>query len=276
VDIIKASGEKEKFQEEKLYRSLKNSGIQPALAGKVMKEVKKKIYSGIPSAKIHGYTACYLNRENPAFAARYNLKRAIMDLGPTGYPFEKYVAEIFNAYGYRTRVGQVVRGNCVSHEVDVVAEKENRHFMVECKYHNGGGIRSDVKVALYVYARFLDIKKVWEKFPRHKNFFHQAWLVTNTKCTSQAIRYAKCVGLKIISWHYPKNESLEYIIEKKALYPITTLPNLSWRVKESLVANNIVLVEDLARRPIGEIIKLTGFKEPLAQKLQSQARNLCV
>lgn len=275
MDIIKASGQKEVFREEKIYRSLRRAGAEPAVAQRVLMEVSQKTYHGIPSEKIHQHASACLKRENPVLAARYNLKRAIMELGPSGFPFEKYVAEILKAYGYRTQVGQFVRGGCVSHEVDVVAEKENRHFMVECKYHNSGGIRSDVKVALYVNARFLDIKKVWEKFPDHKNFFHQAWLVTNTKCTSQAVRYANCAGLKIVSWHYPKNESLEYLIEQKGLYPITVLPYLSWRIKESLVAGNIVLVGDFARRPIGEITRLTGFREPLVQKLQDQAKSLC-
>ena len=111
-----------------------------------------------------------------------------MGLGPTGFPFEKYIAEILKEYGYATKVGEVVKGYCVSHEVDVIAQKGKECFMIECKYHNKRGRRLDVKVAMYIYARFLDIKRAQEKIKEHKKHFHQAWLVTNTKCTREAIR----------------------------------------------------------------------------------------
>lgn len=275
MDIIKASGEKQKFSREKLYRSLKRAGAQPKLAEEVSKEVAKSVYPEISSEKVLEQALCCLRKENPILAARYNLKRAIMELGPTGYPFEKYVAEILKEYGFTTKVGQIVKGHCVNHEIDVIAQKGKKHFMIECKYHNSRGARSDVKVVMYTYARFLDIKKVWEKIPGHQYFVHRAWLVTNTKCTSQAIRYARCVGLKIISWRYPKNESLEYLIEKKGLYPITVLPSLKRQTKETLSQINFILVKDLLKYPLENLVQTTGFSPRVAKNLQEQARKLC-
>lgn len=275
MDIIKASGEKEKFNKEKLYRSIKRAGVKPKLAGRVCQSVVKKVRPGMNSGEILDQATNYLKKENPILAARYNLKRAIMELGPTGFPFEKYIAEILKEYGYSVKVGRRVRGHCVNHEVDVVARKEKKHFMIECKYHNSRGVRSDVKIALYVYARFLDVKKAWGKIPGHKHFFHQVWLVTNTRCTSEAIRYARCVGLKIISWRYPRNESLEYLIEKKGLYPMTILPSLTKYAKEMLAQKRAILAKDLLKYSVDDLVRLVGLQPKIAKKLQEEARELC-
>ena len=279
MDIIKASGEKEKFNKKKLEQSLKRAGAESVLAKKVSKEISKKVSAGISSEKILNQTTSYLKKENPILAARYNLKRAIMELGPTGFPFEKYIAEILKAYGYKTKVGKIVKGHCLSHEIDVIAQassgQKKEHFIIECKYHNKRGRRSDLKVALYIYARFLDIKKVWKKIPGHHQFFHQAWLVTNTKCTSQAIRYARCVGLKIVSWRYPKDESLEYLIEKKGLYPITVLPSLNRYVRDIMAENKIMLAKDLLKYSLNDLVGLTALKPKVVRKLQLEAKELC-
>lgn len=275
MEIVKASGEREPFKKEKLLRSLKKAGVNSVLAEKIVTDTAKNIYSGISSGEILSQVTNFLKRENPIFASRYNLKRAIGELGPTGFPFEKYVARIFKEYGYSVKVGRIIQGYCVSHEIDVIAQKDSRHFMIECKYHNSGGIKSDVKTAMYTFARFLDVKKSWEKTPGHHNFFHQAWLVTNTKCTSQAVRYANCSGLKIISWRYPKDQSLEYLIENKRLYPITIL-YVPRHLRERMAQKNMILVKDLLRYPVGSLSRTLGIKENFAEKLQKEAKILCL
>lgn len=265
MEIIKAAGGKQKFSKDKLYRSLKRAGVQSGLAKKVSERVGKNVYSGMGSGKILDQAVSYLRKESPALAARYNLKKAIMTLGPTGFPFERYIAEILKEYGYRVRVGKVVWGRCISHEIDVTAQKGKNRFMIECKYHNSRGNRSDSKVAMYTLARFLDLK----------DRFQQAWLVTNTKCTSQAIRYAKCAGLKIIGWRYPKGESLEYLIENKGLYPITVLPSLNRYAKERFAQKKIMMAKDLLRLPVSFLVSRVGIKAGLAARLKKEAEQLC-
>ncbi|MDO8601185.1 MAG: restriction endonuclease [bacterium] len=265
MDIIKASGISQRFSAEKLYSSIKRAGVKPSLAEEISKTVAKGIKAGADTGEILSQTLSSLKKENPILAAKYNLKKAIMELGPAGFTFEKYVAEIFKEYGYTVSTNEQARGRCVSHEIDVVAQKEGQRIMIECKYHNERGIRSDTKVALYTFARFLDVK----------NNFNQAWLVTNTKCTNQAILYARCAGLKIISWRYPRNESLEYLIEKKKLYPITSLPLLSKYAREKLVERQILLAKDLLKYSLDSLARMTGLELNIAEKLQAQAKELC-
>ncbi len=276
MDIIKASGEKEKFSKEKIYSSLKRVGVQPKLAQEVCQEVARTIVPGDSSGKILSQVTQCLRRENPILAARYNLKRAIMKLGPAGFLFEKYVSEILRGYGYNTKIGRIVRGYCVRHEIDVIAQKGKKHFMVECKYHNSRGSRSDIKVALYTFARFLDIKKAWEKIREKGQHFHQAWLVTNTRCTSEAIGYARCVGLKIIGWHYPRDESLEYLIEKKGLYPITILPSLTKYARQRLAEKKLMLAKDILKYSLYDLVQIIGLQPRAVKKLQKEARELCI
>lgn len=274
VEVIKASGEKEDFNKEKLYRSFKRAGVNPKLAEELYREVVKKVRPGISTQDILGSIIRYLNKKHPTLAIRYNLKKAIMELGPTGFPFEKYIARVLEEYGFNTKTNQIIMGHCVKHEIDVIAENEKERIMVECKFHNSRGVRSDLKVSLYVQARFLDVRRNWDKNNKRKINFDQAWLVTNTHCTSEAVRYATCVGLNIISWRYPANKSLEYLIENKKLYPITVLPSLSKHIKKRLAGKEIMLAKDLLDYSVNDLFHQFGLKPSIAGRLRDEARGL--
>lgn len=273
--ITKARGEEELFSEEKIVSSLMRAGASRTLADGTARRVRKKARSGISSDEIYDHVLRRLQKEKPVVAVRYSLKRALMKLGPAGFMFEKYVAAILKEHGYSVEVGKIVEGYCVSHEVDVVAQKEDRHFMIECKYHNRPGIRSDVKVTLYVYGRFLDVERIWREKPGHEQKFHQAWLVTNTKVTSEAITYGRCVGLHVVAWRYPRGQSLENLIEEKKLYPVTILPSLIRQVREKLAVEGIVLARDVLSYSVQDLVRLTKVQPHLIQRLQEEARQLC-
>lgn len=244
IQVRKTSGDLEPFSESKVVRSLQKAGADQALINKVLVDVKKELYDGIPTRKIYSHIFEFLRKENSPFLGKFNLKKAIMELGPTGFPFEKFIGAILAHYGYKVETGVNILGRCVNHEVDVVAEKDNQHFMIECKFHNEPRTRSDVKVALYVKARFDDIEASWkEKADQTK--FHQAWLVTNTKFTSDAIQYGECVGMKLIGWGYPASGSLQDLIENSGLHPLTCLISLSRNQKETLLSSGIVLCRDI-------------------------------
>ncbi|HET6990550.1 MAG TPA: PD-(D/E)XK nuclease superfamily protein, partial [Bacteroidia bacterium] len=152
--ITKASGEKVPFSFQKLMKSLMRAGAGKKQALEIANEVEGKIYSGIETKKIYGIAFGLLRGRSRHLAARYHLKAGIMELGPSGFPFEKYVGEILKHLGYSVKIGQTIQGHCVTHEVDVIAEKGEQRFMIECKYHNSPGIVCDVKIPLYIQARF--------------------------------------------------------------------------------------------------------------------------
>jgi len=267
--ITKANGEKVEFNKLEYQASLQRVGLSVSEAREICNQVCQDSYPEVSSKNIYLKTQKLLKQKNNTLSARYSLKTAIMNLGPTGFFFERYMAAVLNAYGYKTKYDQILKGKCVQHEVDIVAEKDGKKFMIECKYHNQHGLRSDLHVALYTYARFLDLKE--------KHNFTEPVLITNTLCTSQAISYADCVGLKIIGWHHPLGqESLEYYIESKKLYPVTVLTNMNNSLNEKCRQENLVLIQDLLKFTPSALAKKLLIKEGLANNLINQAQALLV
>jgi Holliday junction resolvase-like predicted endonuclease len=274
IHIIKASGERQVFDEKKIYDTARRAGASEKLAEKVRDAVQKKLYPNISSDKILNYVLSYLNKKENKIASRYSLKKAIMELGPSGYSFEKYIAIILKEYGYQVKTNQFIKGHCLTYEIDVVAEKDNKVFVVECKYHNHPGLRSDSKVALYSHARFLDIEKAWKKKSGKICDPCKKLLITNTRCTSDAIKYAECVGMGIIGWHYPKKQSLEYLIEQKKLYPITCLVSLKRQARDALISNDIILTKDLLSIDLSILSNKSGIPLEKLKLFQFQAKDL--
>jgi len=263
---MKSSGELVPFKRNKIQNSVIRAGASRKLAKEVAREVGKKVSEGMQTNKILDLTLKNLEK-TPEIRARYDLKRSMMMLGPSGFPFEEFFSQVLENYDYKTLTGAHIKGRVIFQEIDIIAEKNLRH-MIEAKYHNKNGIYTDTKVAMYTYARFLDIKSNKEEK------FDSAWLVTNTKCTDSAKKYSKGVGLKVISWGYPKKENLQKLIEKKALYPITVL-KLPRPVKERLFEAKIMLLKDLQKTPIDELEKLTLLDKKTLQRIILEANNIC-
>lgn len=260
MDIKKTTGEVVPFKEDKFYASMRSAGIEHSLAQEVLRMVTHEKNNLISTDALHSATQQVLVEKNElALAARYNLKRAIVDLGPSGYPFEQFIAHVFKAYGYQAKTNQTIQGKCVQHEVDVVAEKEGMRYMIECKHHHFSGAKTNVKVSLYVYARFLDVSQTWSIQDGKSVDQYKPWLVTNTKMTSDAIAYAECVGMKVLAWHYPRHKGLNELIEFKQLYPVTVLPYLSKKINRALIENNIVMaaqVKEYQPDALGNVLKI--------------------
>lgn len=264
ISVLKASGEIEPFSEEKLRQSLARAGASDILSKWIAGKIKQKVKDRTRTSEIHDQAFELLRKEEGPFAARYRLKRAIMELGPTGHPFEKLVAWVLKAEGYEAETNLMIRGKCVTHEVDVVAKKEGRQIMVEAKYHNEPGIKSDVKIAMYVHSRFEDIKSVdrWD----------EAWLVTNTKLTGDAREYSACVGLTAIAWNYPHERSLQRLIEQSHLHPLTSLLTLDGWAKRTLLEKGLVLAKEVNADALFSL----GLKEKKVRAVMDEVNALTV
>lgn len=268
--IIKADGKKEPYDEEKISSSFIKAGASPEIATTATKTINKKVKDNMTTDEIYHSALSHLRVLEPRVALKYSLKRAIMDMGPEGFVFEKYIAKILREYGFITEVGQILNGYCVDHEVDVVAKKETQVCLIECKYHNSPGIKSNIKTALYIHSRFLDIEKAYREKDNDSHTHFEAWLVTNTKCTSDVIKYAGCVGLKILAWHYPKVENLQYFIETKKLYPISILSTITEKQRDILFDSDIILAKELGSYKVGSLAELISVSQPEASKILNE------
>lgn len=271
--ITKASGEAAKFSESKLRSSLQHSGATNEQIDNVVKEISKKLYPGISTKKIYKMAYGLLQGSARPLAAKYRLKGAIMELGPSGFPFEKYFGEILRHQGYGVKVGEIVQGQCVQHEVDVVAIVDHSQLMIECKYHNSPGTICDVKIPLYIHSRFKDIEAQWLKFSKNKAVSYQGWVVTNTRFSDDAIQYGTCAGLKLIGWNYPAKGSLKDMIDTLGLYPITCLTSLTGHEKTILLEKKIVLCLELNNNR--HLLEEARVSPARIETVMEEARQLC-
>jgi hypothetical protein len=244
VTVIKASGEKVKFSLDKLQLSLSKSGADHHTIQQVVDIVNSELYDGITTKEIYKRAFNLLKKKGSYLASKYKLKKAIYELGPTGYPFERYISAILKYSGYETSVGEILQGTCVTHEIDVVAIKDGSTTPIECKFHSEEGRNCNVKIPLYIASRYKDVKLHWDSKPQDTKLA-QGWVVTNTRFTDDALQYGKCIGLYLLSWDYPKNDGLKDRIDRLGLYPITVSTLLSSREKAFLLSRDVVLCRDL-------------------------------
>lgn len=271
--ITKASGESVPFSEEKFRNSLLHSGANNKQIDEIIEDLSSHLYNGISTKKIYRLAFNKLKDNSKHLAARYHLKRAIMELGPSGYPFEKFVGEILKEQGFSIKIGEFVKGKCVNHEIDVIAQTKEHHFMIECKYHNQQGIVCDVKIPLYIQSRFKDVEAEWVKISGHDKKVHQGMLVTNTKFSSDAIQYGNCAGLRLLGWDYPVKQSLKDLIDDLALYPITCLTTLTHAEKQRLLDLKIVLCKEICDNE--NYLYDIGMNESKVKKVMEEGLQLC-
>ena len=267
--IIKSSGEVERFSVKKLKRSLRKAGAPSHIITRIVEEILKRPELDT-TKKIYDFAYNQLKGIDRPLAARYSLKNALYELGPTGYLFENYIALIFKELGFKTQVGLIEMGACVDHEVDIIMEKGKDRYMAECKFHNRRGIKTDVKVALYIKARFEDLSDKWETQPTPLAC-DGVWLVTNTQFTSKAIQYGNCAGLMLLGWDYPKDKGLAMLIDSLELHPITSLTCITKKQKRMILKHHVLLCRDLIKR--ADLLKMLGIRQ--VKKVTDECKGLC-
>lgn len=272
-EITKSSGERVTFSIEKLRRSLQHSGAKEDVVQQIVDTVRDELYQGISTKEIYNRAFALLKKQKPVFASKYKLKKAIYELGPTGFPFEKFVSALLDHSGYKTHVGKIMPGKCVPHEIDVFAEKNGRVYLIECKFHGEEGRNCNVKVPLYIQSRYLDVKEVWEREHGPEVAMGKGMVATNTRFTQDAMAYATCVGLELLSWDLPLDNGIKDRINRLALYPITVSNLLSAREKQFLLSRDIVLCRQLDKDRF--FLDHLGISKTRQEKIFKEIESLC-
>ncbi|MEQ8421962.1 ATP cone domain-containing protein [Arenibacter algicola] len=273
IEILKSSGERAKFSLDKLRKSLKHSGADHNLVEQIVDQVKDELYEGISTNEIYNRAYSLLKKNKSIFASKYKLKKAIYELGPTGFPFERFVAAILEYSGYHTSVDQIMNGICVTHEIDVVAEKNGTVTVIECKFHSEEGRNCNVKIPLYIHSRYNDVKGHWATKKNEHRELDKGWVVTNTRFTSDASTYGKCAGLYLLSWDLPLNDGLKDRIDRLGLYPITVSTLLSNREKQFLLSRDVVLCRQLWKDKF--FLDHLGISSTRKEKILNEIKQLC-
>lgn len=273
MKIIKHSGNIVDFNRDKLKSSLLKSGANKHVVEDILQEIDKQIYEGISTKKIYKLAFGLLKKVSNANAARYNLKTAIQMLGPAGFFFEKYIARLFRSEGYLAQTNLLLSGRCVGHEIDVAIKKNDWIEMVECKFHPKSETNSDVKVPMYILSRFNDLKDRNHVIFTRKDKISGCWIVTNNRFTGDAMAFAHCSGLQLLSWDYPEKLSLRKRIDEGQLYPITCLTTLTLAEKDKLLVQEVILAKEIINntRALEEI----GISPIRIKNVIKEASELC-
>jgi hypothetical protein len=270
--IVKADKSVEVFDPERLVESLMRAGAGEHIAHRIANRISSHIVPGASSKQIYRQAFALLRREGRPIAARYALRRALFEFGPSGHPFEDFVSHLFRAEGWQIETRKLIKGHCVMHEVDLYASHPGKeeYLAAELKYHNDVGYKTDLKVALYVKSRFDDI---FECDPKVRACpLDRGFLITNTKFTTEAISYAECAGVELLGWHYPEHDNLFTRMCDARVYPVTTLTTLTGTEKRLLVNGGVVAVDMLLEDR--SLLGRTGFSPARVGEVLGEAEEL--
>jgi hypothetical protein len=229
----------------------------------VIQEVEDHLQEGMTTKKIYQLAFNLLKKKHKPAASKYKLKTAIMELGPSGYPFEKYISEILKYQGHIVQLNLILKGRCVNHEIDILAEREGIQKLFECKYHNLQGTICDVKIPLYVHSRFRDVSE------NTVNKTNEGWIATNTRFSTDAIAYALCSKLNLLGWDYPNGNGIREMIDQAGLYPITCLQSLSQKERVPIMEAGLVLCRDVPFNK--KLFKELGFSPDRVEQIIAEA-----
>lgn len=241
--IRKANGESQEFDAGKLRASLLKSGASVDLAECVLTKLLPTVREGSTTQQIFSRAFSLLFNERTKVAYRYKLKQAVLQLGDSGYPFERLIAEVFARQDFDTAVGQFVAGRCIQHEIDVVARRQGDVRYMECKHSSNRLKVLSIQTPLYVHARMMDV------ISKHDPAMTESsgWLVTNMRFSTDSIAYATCAGLKLLGWEYPEGGGLKTVMDRLDIFPITLLRYLDKHQKALLIEKGIVTCHHLGR-----------------------------
>lgn len=273
MKVIKHSGHVVPFDIEKLKRSLQKSGAAPDLIKECLELIQKQMYEGITTKEIYKLAFAILKKASNGDAARYNLRYALQMLGPAGFFFEKFISRLYAAEGFKTRTNLTLQGKCVSHEVDIALKKENSIWMVECKFHSSREGASDVKVPMYILSRFNDLKVKQHTIFSGSESIVSCKIVTNNRFTKDAENFASCSGIELLSWDYPKDNSIKNKIDHGSLYPLTCLTTLTVAEKEKLLILDQILVKDLIND--SKSLHKIGLSDNRIRNVLKEASQIC-
>ena len=258
IRVLKSTGKLQVFDEQKYVKSLIRAGTEPKVAHQLVKRIKGHLYDKIPTEEIYQLTHQFLKEHNQEKArVLYRLREAIALLDSIA--FEKYVARLLEFWGYKTIWNVLVAGKCIEHQVDVVAEKEGKKYLVEVKHHKRYHRDSGLGRILELQARFEDVKEL--KGPIHYTTeqpvqeikFDRAWLITNTKFSLHAINYGKCKGVLLSGWRWGHHLSLDYLTQRANVYPLT-LFGITTQESARLVEYDLITSHDLITKGIPKAV----------------------
>jgi len=280
VYVTKYNGKKQNFEKEKIIRTCIRMGATPEIATTITNRIEGRIYDGIHTKEIMKMIFSYMRKYRPEIKHTINLRKAITMLRPKP-DFELFVAKVLEAHGYKVKSNQYVNGRCVEYEIDAIATKVKGKgkgkvgdvIYVEVKHHYKPHTYTSLDVFLENWAKYEDLKDGY-KARSNKIKFNKVMIVSNTKFSDHATKYAKCKGMEYIGWKAPVEYGLEQMIEKKKLHPITFLKELDSEEQRKLGDAGIVTIKQILNMSIDSIARKTKIPKKRLTQFKTKGRQI--
>lgn len=270
IFVTKSDGSKQVFQKEKVAGTCLRMGATHEVAEHVANRVEQGIYDGIESKRILSMIFRQLGRYRPAVRQHTDLRRALAMMDPKP-DFEQYVRILLKEQGYQVTSNEIVRGRCVEHEIDAIATKGGKTYLVEVKHHSNPHMLSGLDVVRISRAIFEDVTEGFKVGLNSINV-EKAIIVCNVKLSDHAKRYADCRGIAHIGWRYPSDSGIDRMIEEKKLYPMTYLKNLDSVSMRRLTGEGVLHLKQLVESNPVSLSQKTRIPGKRLQAIQHQAR----
>jgi len=98
--VIKKSGDKEAYDEEKVRRTMNRVGVPDDLKPEILAHIKEKFQNREMSTDdLFHHVMEYLEPRDRKSSLRLNLRQAIFELGPTGFPLSSTSHKYLGVWG---------------------------------------------------------------------------------------------------------------------------------------------------------------------------------
>lgn len=259
--VTKAGGARQSFDKGKIVKTCLRMGATRRTAEEIAEGIETNIYDGIETSKILQMIFKRLSKHKTSARYQICLRRALSLMNPRD--FERFIQMLLSEHGYEVTQNQIIRGKCVEHEVDAIARKNNKAYIVEVKHHYKYHTPTGLDESRIARAVFEDITEGF-KVGLNNLKIDKPLIVCNTKFSEHARRYAECRGILKIGWSSPPNRGLQTMIEEKKFYPVPCLKGVDEIVRERLASNGIILLRQL----------VANDPEELASKTKILSKNL--
>ncbi|MFX1565863.1 MAG: ATP cone domain-containing protein [Promethearchaeota archaeon] len=245
VMVIKWDGRTEEFDPTKIVRTLTRMGAPQTVAEEIADDLVDRIEEGMTTKEIYNMAVTELETHREVVEFRRDLRDGLARIGG-GFIFEDYVRLLLEEYGYKVSGNVIIRGACVDHEIDGIAERNTETVYVEIKHHSVLERYTPFEVTLSAKAKWDDLQAGCEQ-GLNDCTFDRVLIVTNTRLTKQAQQYAECVGIEHFGWNTPQGRGIDWFIENKKLYPVTILRTVTDEERDVLYTNKILTLNQLVQ-----------------------------
>lgn len=238
--MTKSDGTKVPFDRAKIVETCIRTGLDTRTAKEIADRTESTLPDGATTHQIYDFVKDEMEKLNPKSAALFGLRDAIADLDSES--FERYAKSVLEAHGWKCTWNQIVPGRSVEHQVDVIAQKGDETWVIECKRHFNPHRWCGLDVMLQVQARLEDLRD-GSFDQKNKYKWAGAWIFTNTKFSEHAKAYATAKAERMTGWRSGEF-GLERLVEEKKIWPVTML-KLDLMTKAKLLSSHIITVNDV-------------------------------